>query len=106
VTKFAEVVFNISLDHPFSYRIPLEYVDIIKPGIRVLAPLGKQVLIGIVVDIKSKVQFNNLKELTDILDDKPLLSEGILKLTKWISEYYMSSWGKAFFIFKINIYII
>ena len=95
MTKFAEVVFNNSLDHPFSYKIPSEIVDIIKPGIRVLAPLGNQVLTGVVVDIKSKVPFDNLKEITDILDDKPLLSSEILKLTKWISEYYMSSWGQS-----------
>ena len=86
MTKFAEVVFNNSLDHPFSYKIPSEIVDIIKPGVRVLAPLGNQVLTGVVVDIKSKVPFDNLKEITDILDDKPLLSSEILKLTKWISE--------------------
>ena len=95
MTKFAEVVFNNSLDHPFSYKIPSEIVDIIKPGVRVLAPLGNQVLTGVVVDIKSKVPFDNLKEITDILDDKPLLSSEILKLTKWISEYYMSSWGQS-----------
>jgi primosomal protein N' (replication factor Y) len=95
VTKFAEVVFNISLDHPFSYKVPPEIIDLIKPGLRVLAPLGKQFLTGVVVDVKSKVPFNNLKEITDILDDKPLLSAGILKLTNWISEYYMSSWGQA-----------
>ena len=62
---------------------------------RVLAPLGNQVLTGVVVEVKSKVPFDNLKEITDILDDKPLVSAEILKLTKWISEYYMSSWGQA-----------
>jgi primosomal protein N' (replication factor Y) (superfamily II helicase) len=95
VTKFAEVVFNISLDHSFSYVIPKEWLDIIKPGLRVLAPLGKQILTGVVVEIKSEVAFDNLKEITDILDEKPLLSNDLLNLTKWISEYYMSSWGQA-----------
>jgi primosomal protein N' (replication factor Y) (superfamily II helicase) len=95
VTKFAEVVFNISLDHPFSYKIPSDMLEIIKPGMRVLAQLGKQVLTGVVVELKSKVPFDNLKDITDILDDKPLLSQEMLKLTKWISEYYMSSWGQA-----------
>lgn len=95
MSKFAEVVFNISLDHQFSYKIPSEFAENINPGIRVLAPLGKQILTGVVVEIKTRAPFDNLKELTDILDDKPLLSDDLLKLTKWISEYYMSSWGQA-----------
>ena len=95
MTKFAEVVFNNSLDHPFSYKIPSEMLEIIEPGMRVLVQLGKQILTGVVVEVKSKVPFDNLKEITDILDDKPLLSKEILKLTQWISEYYMSSWGQA-----------
>ena len=93
--KFAEVVFNISLDHPFSYKIPQEMVGIIQSGMRVLAPLGKRILTGVVVDLKSETAFDNLKEITDILDDKPLLSQDMIILTKWISEYYMSSWGQA-----------
>ena len=95
MSKFAEVVFNISLDHSFSYLIPKEMINIVKPGIRVLAPLGKRVLTGVVVDIKSEVDFDNLKEITDILDEKPLLSKDLIDLVKWISDYYMSSWGQA-----------
>jgi len=95
VKKFAEVVFNISLDHSFSYKIPKEMIKIIQPGMRVLAPFGKRILTGVVVDIKSEAAFDNLKDITDILDDKPLLSKDLINLTKWISEYYMSSWGQA-----------
>ena len=83
MSKFAEVVFNISLDHSFSYLIPKEMINIVKPGIRVLAPLGKRVLTGVVVDIKSEVDFDNLKEITDILDEKPLLSKDLIDLVKW-----------------------
>ena len=59
--KFAEVVFNISLDHSFSYIIPKEMHEIIQPGMRVLAPLGKRVLTGVIVEIKTEVAFDNLK---------------------------------------------
>ena len=36
-----------------------------------------------------------MKPLLAILDDQPVLSSGILQLTKWVGEYYGSSWGEA-----------
>ena len=29
------------------------------------------------------------------LDDQPVLSSDMLQLTKWVGEYYGSSWGEA-----------
>jgi primosomal protein N' (replication factor Y) (superfamily II helicase) len=37
----------------------------------------------------------SLKPLLAILDDQPVLSEDMLQLTKWVGEYYGSSWGEA-----------
>ena len=36
-----------------------------------------------------------IKNLTDCLDDTPTFSDELLGLTKWMSEYYLSSWGEA-----------
>ena len=47
---YAEVVFNIPIDHAYTYQIPDE-LNIASPGIRVLAPLGKRTITGIVVNI-------------------------------------------------------
>lgn len=93
--KFAEVAFNLPLDHLFSYKIPNELIESTYPGSRVLAPFGNRFLTGVVVQLKDKVTFDNCKEITDTLDDKPFLSDEILALTKWMSEYYISSWGQA-----------
>lgn len=93
--KFAEVAFNISLDHTFSYSIPKDMRKVVKPGIRVLAPLGKRVITGVVVCLTSETKFDNLKDITDVLDETPLISDDLIRLTKWISEYYISSWGQA-----------
>ncbi len=91
---FAEVVFNLPLDHSFTYNIPPAYKNI-QPGSRVYVPFGKRVMTGVVVALKEKSNFKSLKDIIDILDDKPLLKPEVLQLTKWISSYYMSSWGQA-----------
>ena len=91
---FAEVVFNLPLDHSFTYKIPENYKDVL-PGSRVYVPFGKRVITGVVVGLKEKSSFKNTRDIIDVLDEKPLIKPKILQLTKWISSYYMSSWGQA-----------
>ncbi|KAA3608800.1 MAG: primosomal protein N' [Calditrichaeota bacterium] len=91
---FAEVVFNLPLNHSFTYKIPPQFIGVVA-GCRVYVPFGKRVMTGVVVDLKDKSSFKSVKDIIDVLDEKPLLKPDILQLTKWISSYYMSSWGQA-----------
>jgi primosomal protein N' (replication factor Y) len=38
---------------------------------------------------------NELKDLVDVLDRKPAFTEEMLRLTRWISQYYVCSWGEV-----------
>jgi primosomal protein N' (replication factor Y) len=60
-----------------------------------LAPFGKRELTGIVVNLKSSGKGIICKDIIDLLDEKPLISEQMLRLTGWISDYYMADWGQA-----------
>ncbi len=91
---FAEIVFNIPVPHAYTYKIPAE-VKNLKPGMRVLAPFGKRTMTGMVVKISGESKVTSVKTFLDVLDDKPLISEDMLELTHWISEYYFASWGQA-----------
>lgn len=91
---FAEVVFNLPLKHSFTYKIPTQFIGVL-PGCRVYVPFGKRIITGVVVAVKDNSAFKSVKDIIDLLDEKPLLKPGLLKLTEWISEYYMSSWGQA-----------
>ena len=92
--SYAEVVFNLPLNHSFTYRIPKVFNNI-KPGHRVYVPFGKRVITGVVVVIKDKSTFKSVKDIVDVLDEAPLLKPELIELTRWISDYYMSSWGQA-----------
>ncbi|MCB9058795.1 MAG: primosomal protein N' [Calditrichae bacterium] len=92
--QFAEVVFNLPLNHSFTYGIPPVY-SFLTPGYRVLVPFGKRVITGVVTAIKEKSEFKSVKDIIDVLDEKALIKPQMLELTKWISEYYLSSWGQA-----------
>ncbi len=94
---FAEIVFNLPLDHSYTYRIPEDFNNL-QPGMRVLVPFGKRTITGIAVSVIEKSTLTSTKNITDLLDEKPLISPQMLELTKWVSDYYMSSWGQAIYL--------
>jgi primosomal protein N' (replication factor Y) len=92
--KFAEVVFNIPIERVFLYRIPDGMESICKKGVRVFAPFGRRNRIGYVVGFKDRSEIET-KELIEILDTGPVVTEEMLKFTKWVADYYFSSWGEV-----------
>ena len=57
------------IDKTFSYLVPDHLKDMIKKGVRVLVPFGKQKLEGFILNIKNeeKTEFK-LKEIIEIID--------------------------------------
>jgi len=93
---FAEVVVNLPVRETFTYEIPSRFRGILQKGMRVFVPFGRRKLTGYVVDIsENRDPSLTLKPVEDILDTHPVLSEEILSLTRWIADYYQSSWGEA-----------
>ncbi|MBL7075712.1 primosomal protein N', partial [candidate division KSB1 bacterium] len=93
--NFAEVVFPIAKDQSFTYRVPDELRDRIAEGFRVLVPFGRKKTTGFVVGFCSQCRLKTVKPVEDLLDDTPAFSPEILQLTRWISEYYLCSWGEV-----------
>lgn len=97
--RYANIVFPIPVDAVFSYLLPEDLREKARVGMRVLAPFGSsdKETEGVIVQLpeQPEVEAEKLKEVMDILDDEPFFSEDMLKLTRWMAEYYMSSWGEA-----------
>ncbi len=64
-------------------------------GFRVLVPLRKRIVTGFVVGLTATASVSNVKEIIDLLDPYPLFSGEMLELTKWVSDYYLCSWGET-----------
>jgi len=93
---FAEVVLNLPLRNSFTYAVPSQFHSIIQPGYRVLVPFGRRKLTGYVVSLSASHDPDlAIKDIEDVLDTNPVLSPEILFLTRWIADYYQSSWGEA-----------
>jgi primosomal protein N' (replication factor Y) (superfamily II helicase) len=93
---FAEVVFPLPFRNSFTYIIPESLCHHVQERVRVIAPFGKRILTGFIISLTDKVENTaKLKEIIDILDDKPILTESSLNFYKWLSEYYICSLGEA-----------
>ncbi len=97
--EYARVVFPLPQDLTFSYAIPSRFQSLAQRGSRVLAPLGESIREGVIVELMDEPDLPDdsikIKNLNDCLDDTPTFSDELLRLTTWMSEYYLSSWGEA-----------
>src|SRR5438105_4223135 len=94
---FAEIVFDRPLDHAFSYSVPESLRDEIEVGKRVQAPFGRgdRATVGYCVGISEKGPERAVKSLFRILDEEALLTPNLLRLTRWMADYYLCGWGQV-----------
>jgi len=93
--KYAEIaILEYNFDKIFHYCIPQDLKDRISLGSRVDIPFRGKVTTGCVVGFLAESDVKNLKDIVQITDKKPLLTPQVIRLTKWMSNYYLCSWEK------------
>lgn len=99
--RFIEVALPLPLRKTFTYSVPHNMRKHVRVGVRIMVPFGGRHLTGYAVALHEKlnpeleIKETSVKEVVELLDAKPLLTEDILRLTQWVSNYYMSSWGEV-----------
>lgn len=120
---FVEVVVKSFLlsraENIFTYKVLTKDEKNIKLGKRVLVPFGKsnKLSIALIINIleKEKVDNINIKSIYKILDDFPIVSEDNIKLSKFMSDKYITNlsyclnlvlppgdWSKVYEYFILN----
>ncbi len=92
---YAEVILPLRVNRAFTYRIPTELQGQVTAGCRVLVPLSRRTVTGVVVELSSSSTVTGLREIIDLLDPRPVFGREMLQLTRWIAEYYLCSWEEA-----------
>ncbi len=94
---FADVVFDRPLDHAFTYAVGDALRDRVAVGKRVRAPFGRgdKTTVGYCVRLGEEAPPRAVKELVEVLDDQPLLTDNLLRLTRWMADYYLCGWGQV-----------
>lgn len=94
--RYAEVVVGLPIEGPFDYAIPTNLSKQIQIGMRVWVPFRNQKLVGYVVGFVDRPRVKKrIKEIYSNLDIEAIISPEMLKLTRWIADYYFCSWGEA-----------
>ena len=96
-TTFADVILPLPLDALFTYSVPRELEGQVARGMRVLVPFGRsKSYVGIVSRLHSiKPEGYQVKPISLLMDDRPILLESQLRQWEWIADYYMSPIGEV-----------
>ena len=93
-----EIILPLPVDTIFTFYCLENDFKNIKIGCRVIVPFGKKNIkkIGIVLKINSLIQKKvNYKKIISIVDKNPIITNKQLKILKWVSNYYMTSFTKT-----------
>ncbi len=93
---FASVVLPVPISRPYTYEIPEALEARVVPGARVVVPVRRGAVVGIVTAVSDQpAAVSNIKPVAAAPDDEPALSPALLELGHWISDYYGAPLGLA-----------
>ncbi|MBS1516227.1 MAG: primosomal protein N' [Bacteroidetes bacterium] len=96
--QYAQVALNVPIDSLFTYKIPSHFTSQALPGSRVIVNFGNKILTGVVFELTDKAPVIKVKDIRDVLDEKPILSKQMLSFCKWVSQYYIAPIGEVVFL--------
>ncbi|HUN04024.1 MAG TPA: primosomal protein N', partial [Niabella sp.] len=94
---YAEIVIPLALPLNYTWAIPDYLLESVRPGCRVEVNLGKnKKYAGVVKRIFEKApDFDDIKEILNVLDVEPIVFEQQLQLWEWMASYYMCTEGEV-----------
>jgi len=95
VGLIATVATIAPIDKTYSYLIPDELAERVRPGVRVRVPIGARGTMqpAFCVAVSRGPWDTTLKPIDAVLDERPLLSDKLLELGEWIGRYYACPLG-------------
>ncbi|MGM9836998.1 MAG: primosomal protein N' [Paludibacteraceae bacterium] len=96
MTRCIDVILPLAISGAYTYSVP-EDIPYPQAGMRVLVPLGRKSITGVVLDRRNTPIQKNiaLRDILCVLDQDPIVTKDQLNLWQWISEYYMCTLGEV-----------
>ncbi len=95
---FAEVAVLAPLETPLTYSVPSAFQTSIQPGQRIVVPLGRRKVAGVVLAIHPhppEKKFS-LKPIEALLEEPPFFNSLQMEFIQWASDYYFIPIGEMF----------
>ncbi|MDR2735404.1 MAG: primosomal protein N' [Puniceicoccales bacterium] len=97
--QLARVVLFSAVDRAFVYIVRKELVDVLVVGMLVQVPLGPRLVQAVVLELidsdGDSYEFE-LREISSIVHAVPVVSNDVIALCRWVSEYYNASLASVF----------
>lgn len=95
---FVEVILPLSLAKTFTYRVTEAEFHFVKNGMRVVVPFGKsKMYTALIIDKhQNEPTLYEAKEIDQILDEKPIVTQFQITHWQWIASYYMCAIGDVY----------
>ena len=94
--RYVDVILPLPLDGTFTYGVSTELAPRVQEGVRLLVPLGRSKrYTAIAVRLHDEAPCFEVRDVLEVLDDRPILLPRQLQLWQWISSYYMAPLGEV-----------
>ena len=97
-----DIILPLAIADVYTYNIPASLLPIANSqspitGRRVLVPLGKKSVIGIIYRRHEGELAPNIKvrDIVQVIDEQPIVTEKQLQLWDWLAQYYMCTLGEV-----------
>ena len=96
--RYADLILPLPLQGTFTYVLPLAMQSTVQVGMRVLVPFGRnKTYLGIVARLHEvQPQGYEVKNVTQLMDTEPIVTDQQLKLWQWIADYYLAPIGEVY----------
>src|SRR5437879_13068917 len=84
----ARVSLELALRKEFDYLIPTALAEQVDVGSRVQVPSGPRKVLGCVTALAEESAYAKLKPILKVIGAQTLVTPKVLKLARWIGEYY------------------
>jgi primosomal protein N' (replication factor Y) (superfamily II helicase) len=93
---YVEVALPLPVPHTFTYAVPAELRARALPGARVLVPFSRGERIGWIDRVAEEpTTSSRIRELNGVLDVLPSVGVPLLRLCRWIADYYVAPLGQV-----------
>lgn len=95
---FAEVLLPVPIQGTFTYNIPESMLNSIRIGQRVIVPFGKKKFYTGIIESITPIAPDGyeVKDISFLIDDMPIVRHPQLKFWQWLSDYYLCTPGEVF----------
>lgn len=95
---FVEVILPLSLSKTFTYRVSEAEYSYIRKGMRIAVPFGKsKIYTALAIELhQNEPALYEAKEIHQILDETPIVTEIQIAHWQWIASYYMCAIGDVY----------